>query len=175
MTRGFGAPLRIHFEFILHRILMAAPLEPDSLLETLLQRLEDAWEQGQPLLVEQLLRKTRVIELPEEDLLQLIYSEVDVRTIHGQHPQLSEYLKRFPALSERLTRLFEIHVAMASGEVTEREEVISPKTPVDPPVNPFRFELANPPPLPPLKPPSHQQETFIADSPLGPATPPATD
>ena len=153
-----------------------SPAEPEPLLETLLQRLEDSWDRGQPLFVESLLRDAEGETLSEDDLLQLVYSEIDVRTERGEQPQLSEYAERFPAFAVRLRRLFEIHAVMLSGDLKENEKTPPEKKVKPKPVNEIRFDLVNPPPLPPLKPPSHQQETFISDppSPLGPATPPAT-
>lgn len=144
------------------------PAEPEPLLETLLQRLEEAWEHGGRVLVETLVQNTSDGTLSEDEFLELVYAEVDARTNRGEQPQLAEYERRFPAHAERLRRLFEIHLAVETGISKEIEP--PPQLSAAKPVNEIHFDLVNPPPLPPLKPPSHQQETFLTDvpSPLGP-------
>lgn len=142
-------------------------LEPDTLLEMLLLQLDDSWEQGAPLPLESLIQQAPPNELAEDDVLQLIYSEIDLRSQHGERPLLSEYVRRFPKYGDRLQRLFEIHFAFENELPANLEPLPKPAEPK--PARDIHFELANPPPLPPLKPPSHQQETFIRPpSPLDP-------
>lgn len=139
---------------------MTAP-ETGPLLETLLQRLEETWERGDRVLVESLIQGAALGELSEDELLELVYAEVDARTGRGEQPQLAEYEQRFPLYAERLRRLFEIHRAVET-DFPQADEPSRNQTAAKLDGN-LHFELMNPSPLPPLRPPSHQQETFIAE------------
>ncbi|MFN0017199.1 MAG: serine/threonine-protein kinase [Pirellulaceae bacterium] len=53
-----------------------------------------------------------------EALLNLLYSEIDLRSSYGESPSVDEYAGRFPALAEQLSKLIEIHNAVFVNEET---------------------------------------------------------
>ena len=73
------------------------------------QRQLEAWQQGQTLFVEALLAAGDDQRLGDELLLELIYGEVLLREKQGGLVSVDEYVGRFPQLTERLRKLFEVH------------------------------------------------------------------
>ncbi len=91
---------------------MASPVssDEDSASIDALRKIQcDAWEQGQRLLVEQLIKQHRSRQrLSEDQLLELILAERGLRQASGCELQSSEYVQRFPSLKEKLLRLFSL-------------------------------------------------------------------
>jgi eukaryotic-like serine/threonine-protein kinase len=81
----------------------------------LVQNHRHCWRDGQRLSVETFLRKFPPPVLDDEELLDLIYSEVVLREEDGESPELDEYLRRFPQYAGELRAQFEIHKALKSG------------------------------------------------------------
>jgi WD40 repeat protein len=84
----------------------------DSLLDEQTRR----WQQGDRVLVEELLAQWPDLALETEALLDLIYNEVVLRERQADSPQLDEYVARFPVLSPRLREQFEVHRALRQAD-----------------------------------------------------------
>jgi WD40 repeat protein len=76
---------------------------------------QQRWQRGERVLVESYLARYPALAAAPGDLLDLIYHEVVLREESGDSPRLEEYQRRFPALQEKLSRQFEVHLALASG------------------------------------------------------------
>jgi serine/threonine protein kinase/tetratricopeptide (TPR) repeat protein len=80
--------------------------------------------------VEDYLERDPSLKGDAEALLDLIYNEVRLRDEAGEAPDLAEYQGRFPALTDLIRELFEVHQAMRPGEVladlAHRDEPPSP-------------------------------------------------
>src|SRR5437588_4437917 len=74
------------------------------------------WQQGQRVRIEELLSEAAGPSLADEELLDLIYSEVLLREEFGDKPTREEYQRRFPRLSEAIERQFALHVALSTLE-----------------------------------------------------------
>ncbi|MGO9464631.1 MAG: serine/threonine-protein kinase PknK [Isosphaeraceae bacterium] len=81
----------------------------------LVQNHRRRWREGQRLSVEAFLREFPPPVVDDEELLDLIYSEVVLREDDGESPELEEYLRRFPQYAGELRDQFEIHRALESG------------------------------------------------------------
>ena len=79
------------------------PLE--SRLSALRTRQFEAWQQGRRILVEQIAETHTGSALREEELLELLISEWNLRRELGEQPSATEYAARFPALAARFQRL----------------------------------------------------------------------
>jgi WD40 repeat protein/tRNA A-37 threonylcarbamoyl transferase component Bud32 len=77
--------------------------------ESLLGDQSRRWRDGQPLAVEEYLRRLPSLRSDPELLLDLIYHEVALRERSGESPHPEEYLARFPELREPLQALFDVH------------------------------------------------------------------
>jgi WD40 repeat protein/serine/threonine protein kinase len=73
------------------------------------------WHDGEPLLVEEYLRRQPELATQADAMLELIYHEVLLREQHGDRPQLDEYVRRFKHLAEPLRFQFEIHFGLPLG------------------------------------------------------------
>jgi len=119
-------------------LLAQASAQDDLPLASLLTNdLQAHWNAGQPLSVEDYLRRIPALNQRPEVLLDLIYTEWLLREQFGPIPTLEEYRGRFPALADKLERLLSLHGALSQNEVA-----ILPPTPV-------RAGLVEPPTLPP--------------------------
>jgi eukaryotic-like serine/threonine-protein kinase len=77
------------------------------------------WLDGDPVAAETLLEQTPRVRDDDEHALEFIYGEVLLREELGHFPNLEEYARRFPGLSDRLAALFEVHRALKSGRLLE--------------------------------------------------------
>ncbi len=75
--------------------------------ERLLDRQRGGWRRGERVAVEALLRDHPTVTDDREGLLALVWNEVELRAARGEAPQLDEYQKRFPALTDDLRRRWE--------------------------------------------------------------------
>lgn len=96
-----------------------------ELVERLAVELRQAWSIGRQLPVEQLTDFPHASE-DVDAVLDLIYHEVLVREQHGQRARLDDFLQRFPALEERLRRLFLVHQSIE--EETSRVSFVNAVT-----------------------------------------------
>jgi tetratricopeptide (TPR) repeat protein len=106
------------------------PSEPDKPVEggvTLAERLQDEqrarWRRGERVLVEAYLSDHPELAGDVEAVLDLIYNEVLLRKQQQEHPQLEEYLRRFPNLSEPVRDLFEVDRALDSDPQQAAESI----------------------------------------------------
>ncbi len=77
-------------------------------MEVLRERQYQSWQDGKLIFVEALIDDVTP-ELTQNELMELIYAEITLRTEHGETCMLEEYLRRFPENAQRLERLFVIH------------------------------------------------------------------
>src|SRR5262249_41562173 len=86
------------------------PTQP--ILERLLDDQRERCRRGEPFAVETYLEQQPSLRAEPEAILDLIYNEMMLRESHGEKPQLEEYLRRFPALTEQLQPQFEVESAL---------------------------------------------------------------
>lgn len=78
-------------------------------IDLLLAAQQQRWRSGQRMTLEEITRQAPwLIDHPDE-LLDLIYSEVLLREDAGEHPLETDYLERFPQMSEKIRRQFQLH------------------------------------------------------------------
>jgi serine/threonine protein kinase/predicted Zn-dependent protease len=82
-------------------------------LEQLLEDQSQRWPCGAGVPVETYLEQHPQLREDTEQVLDLLYHEVLLRTHLGETPTLEEYLERFPALSAQLRDQFEVHQALS--------------------------------------------------------------
>jgi WD40 repeat protein len=70
------------------------------------------WDEGERILVEDLLAQRPEFPSHPDAVLDLIYNEIVLREQRAESPKLDEYLARFPALAPRLRDQFEVHRAL---------------------------------------------------------------
>ncbi|HVS34443.1 MAG TPA: protein kinase [Gemmataceae bacterium] len=85
-------------------------------LDRLLDRQRKGWGRGEGVPVEALLANHPTLRDDPDCLLDLVWNEVDLRTARGEAPQLDEYQKRFPALSDDLRKQFEVFAALDTAD-----------------------------------------------------------
>lgn len=90
------------------------PEDITSRLDTLRGRQLTAWQSGEWLQVESLIQSEGVL-LTDDEVLELIYVEIMLRSEHGDACAIDEYLRRFPQFTESLRRLFAIHQALEAN------------------------------------------------------------
>ncbi len=78
----------------------------------------DRWERGERPLVEQYVRRYPDLATRDEDLLDLIYSEVNLREEMRERPARDEYVRRFPQFAAQIDALWQVHQAV--GDVDSR-------------------------------------------------------
>jgi len=79
--------------------------------------LQERWNAGHHLTVEDYLQRIPALNQRPETLLDLIYTEWVLRQQNGPPPTLEEYRSRFPTLAEKLGRLLALHAALSHNEV----------------------------------------------------------
>jgi len=77
-----------------------------------LDELQQRWLDGDRVAVETLVREHPQVAQNSSVMLDLIYAEVLLREDHGQKAVESEYVERFPELSEGIARQFQLHRAL---------------------------------------------------------------
>jgi len=111
-----------------------------ELILRLREQQQQAWNDGNPVLLEDLLDQNGNTVLDSESRLELIYSEFCLCETAGQEPDRQEFVRRFPEQRAGLQRLFEIHSAIESAEPSTRigssgashDEGISERTRAEP-------------------------------------------
>ena len=93
-----------------------------AILSEYRQRQRSAWESGQRVPIEQLLADRPELRDSAEGILDLIYAEICLREEHGESLTQEEYSQRFPQLSERIRKLFEVHEALRSQRIAGQSE-----------------------------------------------------
>ncbi len=83
------------------------------------------WDEGEPVRVETY--RDRYPKLDVETLVALCYEEFCRREEDGQAPFPSEYDERFPDLSDRLRRVFDIHELVGNAASTDFQASIPPE------------------------------------------------
>jgi serine/threonine protein kinase/tetratricopeptide (TPR) repeat protein len=96
----------------------AARAASSSVVEALLDDQACSWRRGERTAVETYLQRHPELRDEPDRLLDLIYHEVLLRTRGGETPQLAEYQRRFPELSEPLEDQFDVHRAMVGAPGT---------------------------------------------------------
>ena len=93
------------------------PGQDPLFVQRLLDEQRESWNRGQRVLVEAIVASHPALAGDREGLLDLIWNEVDLRQLAGEEPKLEEYCRRFPHLSEEISRHFEVYEA--AGQTTE--------------------------------------------------------
>jgi hypothetical protein len=69
----------------------------------------ESWRDGRPVTVEELLARAPGLVEDEDAVVELLYSEYQLREVCGDAPSAEEYFERLPTHRERLRRLLELH------------------------------------------------------------------
>jgi FHA domain len=85
------------------------PESPSDIVLDLRSEQYDSWRDGQPVPVEVLLDRCPALADDDDAVIELLYSEFQLREQFGEQPQKGEYFGRFPGHRARLERLFELH------------------------------------------------------------------
>jgi tetratricopeptide (TPR) repeat protein len=85
-------------------------------LDALLDDQSGCWRRGERLPVEAYLEFRPDLRQDEDQVLDLIYHEILLRTRAGDAPKLREYLQRFPQYGSQLRAQFDLHQAVLLGE-----------------------------------------------------------
>ena len=92
----------------------------------------EAWRQGERVSLETLLQEHPQHSLGGDGLPELILGEYQLRCELGDKPTREEYFARFPALQDRLTRLFEMPRAFDETRSGSDRSSVSDSQPVAP-------------------------------------------
>jgi tetratricopeptide (TPR) repeat protein len=111
---------------------MSENLNPTQLVEMLRGEQRQRWQGGERILVEAYFQRHPALQADANCALQMVYQEVLLREQHGETPDLTEYLRRFPQFASQLTPLFEVHRALESSFWLKGTVVDTPN-PVPPP------------------------------------------
>src|SRR5262249_56667178 len=82
-------------------------------LDRLLDEQRAGWERGEPVLVEDLLRRYPELQADREAVVDLIYQEVLLQQEKGQVLRLSDCIRRFPQYEAELKDQFDLHEVLA--------------------------------------------------------------
>lgn len=94
---------------------MASSMQPDSTAQDHLRKLQvAAWQQGERILVEQLIATVESSIVTDDLVLDLVCAEIWLREEAAEKIELDEYISRFPLLEEALRRQFEVNQWMGS-------------------------------------------------------------
>src|SRR2546421_11185435 len=75
------------------------------------------WLAGERVRAETFLQRYPALQSDPDRALEVVYGEVMLREEHGEAAHLDEYLQRFPMLAAQLGPLFEVHQALAAGQL----------------------------------------------------------
>lgn len=89
----------------------------DEVADDLVTRFNAAWSNGAPTTIERFLEAAEVATPSEDELFELIYTEVVLREQSDEFPKQAEYRRRFPDHAERVGRLFEVHEAVRDASL----------------------------------------------------------
>lgn len=104
----------------------------EDVLASLLVRQQEAWQAGTPISVEDLLHDCEEDRIPDDVVVELIYSEAQLRRARGESPRLvDDYADRFPPLHKHLVRLVEVD----QGVATDAARAVSAGEPRSPAEN----------------------------------------
>jgi hypothetical protein len=78
--------------------------------------LQNAWQNGHSLTVEDLLEQSRHPQLDHQSLLALVYTEYCFRKTASEPVSHQEFLQRFPGLADGLEPLLQSHGSCAVGQ-----------------------------------------------------------
>ncbi|HEX3316180.1 MAG TPA: serine/threonine-protein kinase, partial [Gemmataceae bacterium] len=79
----------------------------------LLDSFREHWSRGERISVEDFVRRHEAVASADEEvLLDVVFAEYVAREELGEKPTVEEYVRRFPKLGERLTRLFSLDEAL---------------------------------------------------------------
>ena len=94
----------------------------DQLVAELRRQQAESWQAGVEVQVEELLAGIAPQTLPQDGLLELVYSEMCLAETAGRNNSLDEYMTRFPALKVRIQLLFEMHEALVQDDESAAQE-----------------------------------------------------
>jgi eukaryotic-like serine/threonine-protein kinase len=89
-------------------------------LANIMEEQRQRWRRGERVTVESLLLLRPDLGSNREALLDLVYHEILLREQNGQAPELKEYQRRFPELSDDLALQFEVDQALGPQLLTKR-------------------------------------------------------
>ena len=89
----------------------------DEVADDLVARFNAAWSNGEPTTIERFLAAAGGEEPAEDELFELIYTEVVLREQAEEFPTHAEYRRRFPEHADRVGRLFEVHEAVRDASL----------------------------------------------------------
>lgn len=134
-------------------------------LDVLAEEQRQSWESGERLSAESYLARYERLQQSPEALLDVIYAEVCLREQCGEHPEVDEYIRRFPQFAEELRTLFEVHRALDSREMVG----LAPQQ-TNLSLSPVMEDFSQPAPV---TTPAHDSDDAAAhDKRYGPITPP---
>jgi hypothetical protein len=79
----------------------------------LMDKFLNALAESPSLHVEQFVQEQQQPDISQAELLELIYTEMQVRNDNGEHLQIAEYLQRFPQFEKRVRIMFQLQQAMS--------------------------------------------------------------
>ncbi len=110
-------------------------------------KLLDRWKQGERLRVERLLASCESFPvLTDDEMLELIYLEFDLRSKAGESPVAADFLRRFPELHDRLERLFAVAAAFPIEAVESPPRARTPSKRAEASESVERSNESTPPP-----------------------------
>jgi hypothetical protein len=105
---------------------------PSDIVLELRGEQHESWRDDCPVRVEELLARSPRLAEDDDAVIELLYSEFQLREQYGEQPRVEEYLERFPRHAPRLERLFELHRLIEDhGSLSdEAVDVLEPLMPV---------------------------------------------
>ena len=89
-------------------------------LNDLLERQLESWNAGNPISIENLLAEHPEVGERSDDVVDLIYAEVLLRELQGEHPEKIDYVDRFPNCRKLIEKQFQVHTALKSDVDQEK-------------------------------------------------------
>lgn len=91
---------------------------PRQLWDRIRNKRRAAWTDGQQVRVESIVRQLPALSEDPEVIAELLYQEFCLREEHGEDPNSTEFLQRFPDSAAALSRLFDKHKKTTGGSGT---------------------------------------------------------